>query len=489
MKKIPVLCLILSLLLTLSGLPGPVFAETVPTTAPAETQPPAVVGPYVEGSGDSSVASGCHSINAQRPLWGSERLTQSAGAAMLYERNSDTMLYSFNADMQVHPASLVKIMTCLLAVENSELSEKVTVTSTALATLPKDTTLNFEIGEVWTMEQMLYCLMVGGYNDAAVVIAEHVAGSQKAFVRMMNERAQQIGCVGTVFTNSTGFHDDNQLSTTRDLVRILMEALENEKFIPFFSETVYRLPANALHEARYMETPNYMMTTTITQEYYDGRVTGGRTGVTEARERCLIATAESGGLSYIAIVMCAKATFDEEGKVVRFGSYEEVKELLHKGFANHQVTRVLSDGQILTQYPVISGENSVAVGPSQTFYAVLPSDILTTELSYRYQQIPGLTAPITANSYVTSVQVWYGDVCVAQSPVITRNSSDVARVSDQSVYIEKTGDGLRIFLRLLTILGVLALLGAVGLVAVRLVRTARLQAQHRRRRRNRRRSR
>lgn len=488
MKNFRIFCLILGVLLLLGHYPAHATGETNPTDTTTQTESSAPVI-YPQAQGDGSVATGCNSIDARVPLWGTDRLLETAGAAMLYELNSDTMVYAWNPDIQLHPASLVKIMTCLIALENAELSDTVTVTSTAIATLPKDTTLNFVIGEAWTLEQMLYCLMVGGYNDAAVVIAEHVAGSQKAFVRMMNERAKEIGCVGTVFTNATGFHDDKQLSTTRDLVKILKEALKNEHFKDFFSQTIYRLPANDLHEARYMETPNYMMTYTITQEYYDVRVTGGRTGVTEARERCLIVTAESKGLHYIAIVMCAKATYDDEGKIVRFGSYEEVKELINKGFNNHRVTQVLGSDQILTQYPVSSGENSVAVGPAETVYTVLPSDILSTELAYQYQTTPMLSAPVQAGEYITSVQVWYGNVCVAQAPIITRNSSDVAAVADQSVYIEQTGEGLRIFLRLLAILGVILLIFGVILVTVRLIRQARLRAQHRRRRRNRRRSR
>lgn len=488
MKNFRFLSLILALVLTLSFFPTPVRAETESTDTTGRTEPTAPPV-YPETTGDGSVSNGCHSIDAKIPLWGSDRLLDTAGAAMLYELNSDTLVYAWNPDIQLYPASLVKIMTCLIALENADLSDKVTVTSTAVATLPKGTTLNFVVGEEWTLEQLLFCLMVGGYNDAAVVIAEHVAGSQKAFVRMMNERAKEIGCVGTNFTNATGFHDEKQISTTRDLVKILREALKHEDFMTFFSETVFRLPATEYHGSRYMETPNYMMTDTITQEYYDVRVTGGRTGVTEARERCLIVTAESKGLHYIAIVMCAKATYDDEGKIVRFGSYEEVKQLINKGFANHRVTQVLSDEQILTQYPVASGENSVTVGPSETYFTVLPADILSTDLSYRYQTAPALTAPVSAGEYVTSVQVWYGNVCVAQSPIITKNSSGVATVSDQSVYIEQTGEGLRIFLRLLAILGVMLLFAGVVLVIIRQVRQAKIRAQHRRRRRNRRRSR
>ena len=460
-------------------------AETIESTQ-QETQPNI---PYEDGMGDSSITSGSHSINAQMPVWGKDKLLDTAGAAMLYEINSDTTVYSWNADQQLHPASLVKIMTCLLALENSELSEMVTVTSTAMATLPKDTTYKFIIGETRSMEDMLYCLMVAGYNDAAAVIAEHVAGSQHAFVAMMNRRAKEIGCEGTVFVNATGFHDDAQLSTTRDLVKILREALKNEHFMTFFSETIHRLPETDIAPSRYLETTNYMMTQTITQEYYDLRVTGGRTGVTEARERCLIVTAESKGMKYIAIVMCAQATYDDEGKIVRFGSYEEVKVLLNKAFSGHQITQVLGEDQILTQYPVIDGENSVVVGPSETVYTVLPTDVLSTDLSYRFQETQNsLIAPVKAGEYITSVQVWYGNVCIAQAPVVTRNGSVVAELLDQSVMIEENSDNFWIALKVMGILAAIVAVIAIIYYSVMFARRANRNAQHRRRRRNRRRS-
>lgn len=496
MKKNSILCLLLSVLLL--GSPSVYATETtesVATTAPAattgtvpqETQPDI---PYEDGRGDSSITSGSHSINAQMPVWGKDKFLDTAGAAMLYELNTDTVVYSWNADQQLHPAALVKIMTCLLALENSELSEMVTVTSTAMATLPKDTTYRLSIGETWSMEDMLYCLMVGGFNDAAAVIAEHVAGSQHAFVAMMNRRAKEIGCEGTVFTNATGFHDEAQLCTARDMVKILREALQNEHFMTFFSETIHRLPATDLAEARYIETTNFMMTQTITQEYYDLRVTGGRTGVTEARERCLIVTAESKGMKYIAIVMCAQATYDEEGNIVRFGSYEEVKVLLNKVFSEYQVTQVLGEDQIITQYPVIDGENSVVAGPSETVYTVLPTQTLSSDLSYRFQQTQNaLTAPVKAGEYITNVQVWYGNVCVAQAPVVTRNGSVVAELMDQSVMIEENSDGFWIALRVIGILAAIVVVIAIIYYTVMFTRRAARNAQHRRRRRNRRRSR
>ncbi len=475
--------MILSLIVLFGAIPA--SATEVPTTeSTVETE-----GAYETGLGDSSVASGSHSLNAAVPLWGTGKLLETAGSAMLYEIGSKTMLYAWNPDLQIYPAALVKIMTCLLALENGNLSDQLTVTSTAMATLPKGVYL-LEIGEKWTLEQLLYCLMVGGYNDAAVVIAEYVAGSQQAFINMMNRRAKEIGCTNTNFTNTTGLHDSEQLSTARDLVKILDEALRNEEFFRFFSETSYSIPKTEYAESRYMETTNYMMTLTVTAEYYDSRVTGGRTGVTESRDRCLVVTAESKGLHYIAIVMEAKATSNEDGDIIRFGSYEEVKELLNLGFDGYERKQILSDSQILTQYPVLDGQNSVSVGPSNSCYSVLPADTLSTDLSYRYDNSNiALSAPVKAGQPINNVQVWYGNVCIAQSPVITKNSSAVNIINDQSVMIEQNNEGVLIALRVIAILLTVALIVALCVYLVRFMQTASRRAKHRRRRASRRRSR
>ena len=145
---------------------------------------------------DTSVTSGCRTMEAQMPLYGKEKMLQSAQAAMLYEVSSDTMMYAWNPDVQIPPASLVKIMTALLVLENCQINETVTVTQSAMATIAKTSaTLKLQPGETFTVEHLLYALMVGSANDAAVVLAEYVAGSQDAFVVMMNQRAAEIGCV------------------------------------------------------------------------------------------------------------------------------------------------------------------------------------------------------------------------------------------------------------------------------------------------------
>lgn len=379
---------------------------------------------------DTSVTNGCRTTEAQLPLYGKEKMLQSAQAAMLYEVSSDTMMYAWNADVKIPPASLVKIMTCLLVLENCQINEKVTVTQSAMNTIPKTSaTLKLQPGEVFTVDHLLYALMVGSANDAAVVLAEHVAGSQDAFVVMMNQRSAEIGCRDTVYVNAHGLHDDNQVTTARDVVRLVSVAMQSEQFMVYFGKTNYTLPATELSEERKVETTNYMLTIG-TPLYYDSRVTGGRTGITTDSKRSIVATAKSGGLEYIAVVLAAEPIYNDEGIVKRFGNYEEAKELLSLGFDSHSICQVLYAGQNLGQFHVSNGTNAVAVGPVNSVTVALPSSVKIEDLIVRYGNMDGaLNAPIKAGDQLSSVEVWYGPVCVAYSPVVSLNGAKVDRGS------------------------------------------------------------
>jgi D-alanyl-D-alanine carboxypeptidase (penicillin-binding protein 5/6) len=445
-------------------------------------------GDYQETAGDASIENGCHTIEAQMPLWGKNKMLEAAGAAMLFEINSQTMMYAWNPDVTMHPASLVKIMTALVALENGDLDSIVTVGPNALASLPPDSdTLKLVAGEQFTLDQFLYAMMTGSANDAAVVIAEHIAGSQMGFAAMMNKRAKEIGCTGTFFVNAHGMHEDAQVTTARDMVKIVLEAIQNEDFLRYFSALEYSLPATDLHGARHLTSTNFLMSKGVTEEYYDARVTGGRTGVTDARERCLVATAESGGLKYVAIVLGAIPSVTAEG-ITRFGSYEEVGQLFDMGFKNHRITQILGAGDILTQYPVLNGENYVVTGPSRSVSVVLPTTVTMKDLSIRYQEtFTSLTAPVEMGERLTMVQIWYNNVCIGQSPIITKNSSAVAE-NYQPVEYDITDSPLTDALTAIAIICA-GVLGAAGILYIyQIIRRMMRQAQHKRRRRYRRRS-
>ncbi len=481
MKKIKIFCLIIFATVLLQFVPIQIYATQ--QESPEQT----VSNNY---SDDSSVSSGCRGIDAQSPLWGSGKLLATSAAAILYEANSDTLIYAWNPDEKMVPASLVKIMTALIAVEKGNLQDKIIITEGQLSAIPENNrTLELQPGENVTLEQLLYCLLVGSANDASVVIAAHIAGSEENFVSMMNERAKELGCTSTNFKNSHGLTAENQYTTARDIAKILKVAMKNETFMEFFSATLYYLPATNLSEKRRVETTNYIMTPG-TPAYYDKRVTGGRTGITDDRNRVLAVTAESGGLSFVGVVLGAVPTYSKNGYSIKyFGSYEEMNEMLNTGFDDLKIVQVLNENQILRQYAVANGENSLVAGPAASLETVLPTGTKMEDLTIRYLQGNDvLTAPIQTGDQITTVQLWYKDVCIAQMPLVARNTVDVFVPQDEQKQSLDANGGFGTALIIIgIILGfVLAIVCVVYIV--QFLRNAASRAQHRRRRRNRRRS-
>ena len=247
------------------------------------------------------------------------------------------------------------------------------------------------------------------------------------------------------------------------------------------------MPATDLSGARHLTSTNFLMSKGVTEEYYDARVTGGRTGVTDARERCLIATAESGGLKYVAIVLGAVPSVNSDG-ITRFGSYEEVGQLFDMGFKNYRITQILGTDDIIAQYPVINGKNYIVTGPSKSVSVVLPTTVTVKDLSFRYQNnFTSLTAPVSKGEQLTKVQVWYNNVCIGQSPIVTKNGSVVAS-QYQEIEYETEDSPLSNVITAISIVCA-GVIGAAGILYIyQVLRRMLRQAQHKRRRRYRRRS-
>ena len=187
----------------------------------------------------------CMTLDAKIALAGNSQLLPTAQAVVLYAPDSDTMLYSWNADQELDPSGMNKIMTALLALESGELEAMVSVTSTALNSVEIGAmSAGLRAGESLTLRDLLYLMMVGSANDAAAVIAEHISGSQAAFVTSMNQRAKELGCTKTYFLNPTGLSAEGQYTTARDLAKITAKALKMEAFVELFSAVEYTVPAS-----------------------------------------------------------------------------------------------------------------------------------------------------------------------------------------------------------------------------------------------------
>lgn len=466
MKKISIICMVLFLLLSI-----------VPVSA---TTPE-----------DLSVSAGCHSLDGQLPFLGATQLVSNTTAALLYETNTDTLMYAFNADAQVQPSSLLKIMTALIAIEKGSMTDVVTVREEVLDTLPPDAAVaGLQVDEVLTVKDLLYCMMVVSGNDAAVVLADHVMGDQQAFVEEMNRYAAELGCTGTNFTNVHGIHNNNQYTTARDIARILLKALENEQFREVFGAKTYDMPATNKTEARRLVTQNYAINNDSVA-YYDPRVTGGRTGVNNDRSRNIATTAQVNDMELLCVVIGAKSKFEKDGYTEKVsGGYDETKQLLDLGFSGNRTAQVLYPEQVIGQKSVLNGSSDVTVGAKDGAFSVIAENLDPNALSYRFMNEIPLTAPIEKGQKIADLQVWYGSVCLIQTEAYAMNGVPVAGSSLYDDANDKKDIG--IVGVVLYIIGGIVIAGIavfLTLYGVRMWRIGKVKRQSRRNSRNRRRSR
>lgn len=432
---------------------------------------------------DLPVTSGCHSVDAAMTISPNEKKVETSKAVILFERNSDTLLYAWNPDERIYPTSMVKMMTALIAIERGNLEEEVTVTRKVLDQLPIGTvSAGLKAGEKITLKDLLYCCMVESANDAATVIANHIGGTAEEFVLMMNEKAEELGCKNTSYSNVHGLHDENTYTTARDICRITEAALENDTFRTMFQTVTYTISATNKNPERTITTTNHMMNPK-NKKYYDERVTGGKTGATDQGGRCLALTAETNGMDILCIVMGAKPTVAEDGTLSAHGSFEECLVLLNEAFASYEYRQVFFEGQSLAQYPVVGGANDVVTQAANSISAILPVDADLTQLRWVYQPAEGtIAAPIALGQKLGIAQVWYGDKCLAQTDMITMNRSDVyiaPVVPEKPKDNRNSGSWTALLAILLGVLGIFA----VTLLVLRWIRLAEIKMRRRRRQR------
>ena len=500
MKKNRFFSGILAALLLVNSWALPARAETEPTGQTEDAFVPTI--PWTTGavspelSGDASIQNGSHSINGQVPVAGTLEYAAKCKAALLYELDTETLLYAYNPDDKLYPASLTKVMTCLLALEMCpDLDVKVTAPQEIIANMdPNGSSMDLMAGEELPMIDLLYGLMVESANDAASVIADYLCGSEEAFVRKMNQKASQLGCQQTRFANVHGLHDEEHYTTARDMAKILMAALEYDVFQDLYSTTSYKIPATDKHEERKMYTTNYLISEAVYQEYYDPRVIGGKTGFTTPAGRCLVSVAESNGMRLLCVVLGAENEIAEDGyTILSYGSFDQTKKLLNFAFDNYMPAQVLSTNQALGQFDVEYGSADVqgmVLGETDTVVPV-NSDLSTIRYEYTLDR-ETLTAPIEAGESIGVVRVWYHTKCLAQQELyaaVTVDRDMPVIVSGGSVNpASPVAPGSNLWHIVLGV--ILALLGLIaGLLLMGYIRASIIRAKRAKRRKNRRRSR
>lgn len=256
--------------------------------------------------------------------WPSD-ISISADGGILMDINSGAVLYEKNSHEPYYPASITKILTALIVIENCSLDETVTFSNTAVNSLePNSSILGARAGDTLSVRDCLYALLLQSANEVANALAEHCAGSMDAFAEMMNERVAELGCTDSHFANPSGLNDPNHYVSAYDMALIAKAAFNNPTFVEIDSTTYYDVPAGKLKQYpdgwRYYA--HHRMLRKNDSLYYNG-VIGGKTGYTSLAGNTLVTCAERDGMKLVAVVLNGHQTH-----------YSDTKALFDYGFKN-----------------------------------------------------------------------------------------------------------------------------------------------------------
>ena len=275
-----------------------------------------------------------------------------AQTVLLVSMDTGTVLFEKNADQKVYPASLTKLMTAAVAVEQiQDLDQTITVPEYCITLLSgtDSSTANLKDGEQLTVRQLLYCMLVSSANDAANVIADFIGnGKISATVELMNEKAKELGMNGTHYANAHGLHDVEHYTTANDMLKLTQYIMTLPAIMDMCTTTRYTIPKTNRSDERILATSNLM--TDRTQTYYYSPVRGIKTGYTDPAGRCLISTASLDGYNYIAIVMGCPPK-DESGKAVRY-EYADTKALYQWAFGTFEYKQIANENDPVDELPL-----------------------------------------------------------------------------------------------------------------------------------------
>jgi len=310
----------------------------------------------------------------------------SARAAVVMDVNSNRILYSKNMDEKMAMASTTKIMTTLVAIESGRLDEKVTISKRA--SYMEGSSIYLREGEVHTVNDLLYAIMLRSGNDAATAVAEHIGGSAEGFAEMMNKKAREIGANNTRFANPHGLDAEGHYTTARDLALITSYALKNPLFSTIVSskKKVMEGPPSENWD-RVMINKNKMLW------QFDGG-DGVKTGFTKKAGRCLVSSATREGMRLVCVVLNCGPMWDESSA------------LLEYAFKNYVKKRIVDKDSIFKVVEVRNGkERFVGVKPAEDFDLVLRTDRVEN-IKLEAKDLKAAQAPLKKGGHAGRLEIY-----------------------------------------------------------------------------------
>lgn len=302
----------------------------------------------------------------------------SADSAIVMELSTGLILYQKNMNKEHFPASITKILTTLLCLENSSLGETVTFSHDAIYGIERNSShIGIDVGEKLTMEQCLYGIMLESANEACLGVAEHISGSVSKFADLMNSKAKELGCKNTHFTNPNGLHNEKHYTSAYDMALIAKAAMENSTFRKITGTKRYTIPpTNKQTETRYMRNHQQMLNPYRYPQYEYEYCIGGKTGYTTKALNTLVTYASKDGMDLVCVVMRA----DSPKARPNCNVYTDSINLLNFSFENYRKyttessTEEKASSPLFAKYNYLFSKENSPLQISNNACVVLPFD-------------------------------------------------------------------------------------------------------------------
>jgi len=364
-------------------------------------------------------------------------------AVYLVNTDTDSVVYAKNENEKLYPASLTKIMTAIIVLERcpDKLDEEVTASKTALDELygTGSSISGIIPGEILTVRQLLYCMLIPSGNDASVVLADYVSkGNSAEFIQMMNDKALELGLTNTHFTNSHGLHDPDHYTTAKDVYVMSKYAMNLPLFPEIVCETRYSIPKTNKKEKTTLVNKNLLMDSVFGRAdgYYvselNYQVKGIKTGTTDEAGYCLSSLATINGYTYMCVAMGAPSV-DANNKTVKInGSFTDTRDLYKWVFPNFYKETVVSAKEPLCDIAVnLSWEvDKLQLNPDRDFTALLPKDAQNPKQDIKIEfKIPkSIDAPIKKGQVIGKADLMLAGEVIGEVDLIASESVEKSQV-------------------------------------------------------------
>ena len=416
--KIRRFCTLFFALFLLLSLPAPALAAEAPQEPPQEQgEEPAVPEEPTE---------------PEEPA----EFSVAAKAALLIDPDTEEILYEQNIHERLYPASVTKIMTCLLvleAIEDGRLTRDTVLTAseTAISAVPPDgSNVGIKVGEELTVDELLYCIMLSSANEGCNMLAEAIDGSISAFVARMNQKARDLGCEDTSFCNTNGLPDVNHYTTAWDLYLITKEACTYPDFMPLVDTIYHQVPATNMAEPRELYTTNYLISSYKTNYYIYQGAHGIKTGSTSAAGHCLVSSATRDDRNLLSVVLGADRVVTPE--ITLTYSFIETAKLFDHGFDDFDRKVLLAADELVGEVGVelSQQQNTVKVHPSQEIERLVPADLDPVKdvdriITYEAESVE---APVTKGQVMGHITLQSGDTVYGTADLLADEDVAVSRL-------------------------------------------------------------